>query len=342
MKFFDIIKIRDVDIEKSQKDLYLNTPEFWDCADSINLNLVKNNCANIQAKYSKLEQNPKLISKQFLIAYIIGIIGTSLGIFLLTEGIGGDFSIVIIILSWIYAGVLHQTYKKLAIDIIKLQIAKTKNWIYDPKEDYQKWNKIKNIYPELFDKGNKNRYLEDQFWGKTQFKNKEFYFHSGLFSYDVESRDSKGRRHTTTYKKNFIALYTPKKINSRFYIYPENLFSQIGNLFTKKEIETESNEFNKSFAFSYNGSKVDNNMEIIRTLSPSVQEKLVELKNRKKSVSVLFSGNVVTFMFEGILFKKLHTNFRKSLEIDQKDIEFIDKELQDVVDISTEMMQYLD
>jgi hypothetical protein len=341
MIFFDILKPNLEDISIAEKTLYKNTTKMWDPSGTINYDLIKSNCAKIEATFMQLEKNPNQISKQFMTSYIIGGVGTLLGILIFLIN-SSQFGFLIIFLSWIYTGILVSTYKKLVIDLIKLQIAKTNFWAYDPNVSKGNWRSHNQLFPELFSLGNQNQYFEDQFWGKTEFKSKDNYFHSGLFSYDVVTRDSKGRRHTTTYKKHFISVYTEKEIKTRFKISPEGVFNKIGNFFSKKEINTESNEFNKAFAFSYNGSKDNEAQNIVKVLSPAVQDKLLSMKNKKGSYSALFSNHAVTFIFDGLFFKQIHTDFKKSLVIDSRDSDFLENELNTVIDISNEIMQYLD
>lgn len=343
MEFFKLLKVDSQKITSAEKNLFLNPPQIlWDTVDTVNIPSIRSRCAKVEAKCQFLEENPKHLSKQFLKSYIIGIIGTSIGLSLFIFGVGDNLGIFLIILSWIYTGFLYKEIKKLTVDIIKLQIAKQKNWIYNPDEDYSKWKKLSQVYPELFDMGNEKQYIEDQFWGDINYKNKVFYFHSGLYSYDVVTRDSKGRRHSTTYKKHFFNIYVSKSINCKFILTPENMFDKIGNMFSKKEINTESNRFNKTFAFSYRGPKEEQSQHIVKVLTPAVQEKLLSIHDRKKNPQILFNDNVISFMFDGTLFKKLHTNFKKSLDLDQRDVDFLTHELEDILDITTEMVQYLD
>lgn len=169
-----------------------------------------------------------------------------------------------------------------------------------------------------------------------------FNFYTGLFSYDIETRDSKGRTQTTTYKRHFFAIKLDKSIKARFFLYPENVFSKIGNLFTKKEINTESIEFNRTFAFSYDGRKNESAFDIVKVLSPSLQLKLLDLNKRKKDMNVLFMNECVFFDFRGKLLKKMDTNLLKDIEISQKDKDLIKNELNNLIEISREVVDCLD
>ena len=337
-----LIKTTPEEIELAKSKISSKISTVWDPALEVNLDTIRTNSAKIEAKYLQLQKNPKKIKNQFLLAYSILIIGIIIGVLILITT--GSFQVTFFLIFFLSFPIffLHSSYKSLSVDIIKLQIAEQKSWVYNPEHDRTKWSSLRRVFPEIFTEGNENQYVEDQFWGTTKVKNKAFHFHSGLFSYDVVTRDSKGRRHTTTYKKHYISLYTPKKLKCRFHLHPEGAFSKIGNIFTKKEIKTESNAFNKTFAFSYKGSKGENAQEIVKTLSPAIQDKLVELSKRKNGTEVLFNDNTITFRFDGIFFKNLHTNLKKSLKINSKDLEYIDQELSTLSEISSEVIQYLD
>jgi hypothetical protein len=245
--------------------------------------------------------------------------------------------------------IMYASLNRLGKDLIKLQIANENNWLYEPNQDPNLWQNYANQFPEIFKKGEKNQNLEDIFWGALKNGENYNYFVSGLFHYTTTSRDSKGRRHDTIHTNNFFAIKLPKKLNSRFYLYPENTFSKIGNFFTKKEINTESIKFNKTFAFSYNGSKGEKALEIVKTLSPRVQEELLRFNdnNKKKNsfhggISVLFVDDIVLFSSSGPLISKLKTNFLKSIVISLDDKEILSKQITEAINITSQMSKYLD
>jgi hypothetical protein len=337
-----LIKTTPEEIQFAKSQISSKNSTVWDPTLPVNFDTIRENCAKIKAKYIKLQNEPNKIKKQFLVSYCIMGIGIILGLLILFTQNSFESGVFLIFFLSAPLFILNSSYKSLSIDIIKLQIAEQKSWVYDPNSDMGKWNHLKNHFPELFSEGDENQYVEDQFWGTTKVGNKTFYFNSGLFSYDVVTRDSKGRRHRSTYKKHYISLYTPKELKCRFHLHPDTAFSKIGNFFTKKEINTESNEFNNTFAFSYKGPKGENAQEIVKTLSPAVQDKLVQLAQRKNGVEILFNKNAITFRFDGVFFNTLHTNLKESLDINSKDLKFFESEISDLASISSEVVQYLD
>ena len=56
---------------------------------------------------------------------------------------------------------------------------------------------------------------------------------------------------------------------------------------------------------------------------------------------MLFDGEVFLVLFRGKLLHNLKTNFSKSLKVDSEDVATIKTELKKVLDISTEMLHYI-
>lgn len=332
-----LLKPTNEDVEQAKKEIFKKAQTPWDPTMSFDFETVKDNSAEIEAKFENLEKNPNQISKHYGFAWGFFAILFSIGltITILTGII--HFVIFGFILGILPVGIVNQMYKKLGVDLVKLQIAKEKNWIYDPHKNSPKWRQLKDNFPEIFKKGNKNRYVEDQYWGDV----KNTQFHMGLFSYTVETGSGKNKS-STTYHKNYFAMKLEKPLKSRFFLYPENTFSKIGNFFTKKEINTESIEFNKQFAFSYNGSKGEKAQEIVKTLSPAVQQELLDMNKKKGDFEVLFVNNCIVFLFDGKLLPKPKTNFRKSLKVAKEDKQIIEKQINELITIGSKIYSYLD
>jgi hypothetical protein len=344
--FFNLLKPTKQNKEKAQTAFETKTKTYWDATNGLDLNRVKTNSLEIFSKFEKLKEDPKIISRQKRLGMIIGIIGTIISlvftpvILYVSDGNGGIIFVMIII-SWIYYGIVRGYYKNLAIDLVKAEIARENHWLYDPEHDSSKWRQLSQYFPEIFQKGNKSQYVEDQFWGVFDKKGKQTHFNTGRFSYTIESGSGKNRN-STTYEKYYFIFAIPKDLKSRFYLYPENTFSKIGNFFSKKEINTESITFNKTFAFSYNGKKGDNALHIVKTLSPAIQEKLIHLAKDKSDTNILFAHNTISFCFNGYMLNKTKTDFAKSLELAPEDKRIVEEQMNFLIDISTEMTRFLD
>jgi len=341
---YKLINPSETNFELAKKDFENKKKNYWDPTGQLNLPEIMKNSVEINAQLLKLKENPTQIKKHKFWGIIVGIIGILACGSLLYTGIFGneiDFPLILICLSWVPYITIIAIYKSLTIDLIKAQIAKENNWLYDPKYNPYKWSTLKNYFPEVFDKGNKNQYVEDQFWGVTQNGLKTTYFTTGKFTYTIEKGSGK-HKSSTTFHKHYFAFPLEKELKSRFLLYPENGFSKLKNFFTKKEINTESIEFNKTFAFLYNGQKGDKAMDIVKTLSPVIQEKILKLKNEKGETTILFVQNTIIFLFEGIMLKNIMTNFDENVVIKQEDKDTFTNQLQTLIGISNEMMKYLD
>lgn len=333
-------------IKKAESEFENTNKNFWDATDSLNLTKVKANSIKIFSQYEKLKENPKIIKKQKRNGLIIGIVGTIL-LSILFYNIGKNLSeshglLVLYIIPWIYYSGVIAYYKSLGVDLVKAQIAKENHWLYDPEHDSIKQRNLATYFPEIFKKGNKRQYVEDQFWGTfTDKDNKITHFNTGRFSYTIESGSGKNK-HSTTHHKHYFIFALPKNLKSRFHLYPENIGSKIGNFFKSKEINTESIEFNKTFAFSYNGQKGDKALHIVKTLSPAVQEKLIQLTKKKKQTNILFAHNTITFCFNGYMLTKPKTDLSKEIKLNPEDKNEIEGSMDFLLEISTEMSKYLD
>ena len=307
----------------------------------INTQRVNSNLINIGNLYETIKtKRNKLHSKNnfFKLLMVLGVF-VGIGGFILIKHI---LPIIVGVLFFMpYVG-LRSFLSNISKDIIKVQIAEENNWLYDPEKDYSSWSQLRHNYKEIFNKGDESQCLEDQFWGSVKKDNKDYYFNTGLFHYTTVSRDSKGRTQRHPHIEHFIGVRLNKKINSRFYLYPENVFSKIGNFFTKKEINTQSIEFNKTFAFSYNGKKSEQGMEIVQTLSPAVQQKLIQLKKENGSVRILFCDDSVFFNFNGTMMNSYETDLLKDSNISEKDKALFNKKINTLIDISSDISKYLD
>ena len=306
--------------------------DIWDPIKTFSRKRVLENCASLQATYEQIQKNPSYIKKIRNKSILIGIL-----IALPLIYIGIQYQIEVLVWGIVVLGLsffsVYMYLKKIAKDIIKWGIAQKNNWVYDPNTDVLRAREFMREYPEIFRKGDKGQSLDDQFWGT----HKKISFTAGLFQYKVSS----GRNNSsTTYHRHYYAIKSPKT-DIRFHLYPEGIGSKVANVFTKKQINTESIAFNKAFAFSYKGKKEEKAIDIVRTLTPAVQQMLVDLKQKRALLEVLFAEDTIIFLFKGNLLKKLSTNFVKSSNIHDSDARKIEEELSLVLDTAKELIDIL-
>ena len=340
--FFNVDKEK---LEKSKEKILatLEKKDYWDASNyKIDLFKISADNSENELKYEELkEKNNAKASfyKILLISILIGVLMIGFSSYT-----GANLYFFALMLMFGLPSWYHSKLKKLGKDLVKVQIANKKNWIYMPSENSYMWRTYATVFSEVFSKGDESQSFEDVFLGDFERNMKNHKFVAGNFSYYTVSTDSEGRRHRTRHDKHFFSIKLPKNLESRFFIYPESVFSKIGNFFTKKEINLESSKFNKIFAFKYSGKKDEKSLDIVKTLSPRVQEELVSMyENGGKGLEVLFTSECVVFSFDGVMMPKMKTDFIfNSLNIEQEDIDTIEKKLSILTDISSEMVKYLD
>jgi hypothetical protein len=331
------LKIEEPYLTEAKTGLYVNLPQLWDPTESINLERIKSQCINLEAQYKYLQHNPNVIKYQYKSGIIVGVIGTLIGILpLLFYSIQVGFYFICI--SWFYLIAQKSFYTDITKDIIKLQLANKKNWLFDPLQNKTKWSHLKKMFPLVFKKGDQNQRVENMFWGNFLYNNKSHYFHAGELSYDIQKLGINGKYRKVKQTEHYIIVYNEKNIHSTFMLIPETFKSK----FNKKEIKTESHEFNRRYSFVYEGSKFSKELNIVKILSPAVQEKLLTLCRKNEDISILFHKNTIVFNLKGPMFKEIHTNFKNNSAIDQRDIDLIDSKLTNLTEISSGIIKYLD
>lgn len=304
----------------------------WDPLNAFTPLRIRENCAKLEASFERLQNDSNFLGKFRMQTWLFGIFALLAGIglsFLFNSLMPGIYGVMICIGS-IVVSIIY--LRNLSKDLIKFGIAKKENWVYDPDVDTMRARDFILKFPEIFKKGTRNHEVEDQFWGTY----KKVEFHSGLFRYVIQrGRDS------TRVQTHYYAIKMKSPLKQRFHLYPENFGSKLANLFTKKQISTESIAFNKAFAFSYDGKREEKALDIVATLTPAVQQQLVDLKRKKKLLEVLFTKDCIIFLFSGVLLKKLETNLAKSLEISKNDVDKVRDELQSVLDVSETLVDIL-
>lgn len=227
--------------------------------------------------------------------------------------------------------------QKTQIDIIKKLAADRYNWKYDPSERKDRWEKASQFMPEIFNRGNNGQNIQDQFWGKYQ----EMDFWSGIFHYRISSGSGKNRRNTK-FDTHFFCIRLPENLENRFSIMPETMSAKVFNFFKKKDLDLESQDFNKAFMVSYKEKRSEQELDIVSSLSPSVQIRLLDMKKENGSFSVLFAGNVAVFLFQGRLFKDMESDFiSKGVFLDFRDRQYLDDKMAAILSIIEELTLYI-
>ncbi len=322
--------------------------QIWDpVGETITLNTFSGIRKELEEKAQGYIENPSIPKRNLLLLSIpifvavsatLFIPGFAIGVMSIDDGNGIFLFLLPFVPPVIYIGWVF----KLQRDLIKMLIAQQEGWVYSPNERPNRWSKLVKKYPELLQKGDTDRNFQDEFWGMTEYQGKPVHFWSGIFEYVTESRDSKGRRSRTTHRQNVFAIQLRKKLQTDFRLVPEHFGHRLLHWFRRKEIDTESTAFNKAFAVYYNGEKVEKQLEIIKTLSPSVQMRLLQMRESFGKFSLQFRDDAVVIVFPGRLLKWMKTNFFRQVAVDVRDKEKLRNRLKSVLDISGDIIRFLD
>lgn len=336
MSFFGM-GYSSAEIEKYKSDLKNNLNDsFWDPSGVIDKETALKNSSKLLIKQEKLKEKLNG-SKRYLWAFF-SLFFLGLAFFLISIDIVPLF-IISFIIAVLIPIIRSISIKSMEKDLIKLSYAKKNGFLYNPDRNFSKYSPMLSKFPELFRKGNIKHNFEDQMWGTYDGK---IPFYTSVFSYTNVTHDNKGNRHEHTYYDYCFFIKLAKPMNKRFMLVKEGIGSKIANLFTKKEINTESIEFNKFFAFKYEGKKVEEGSEIVKILSPAVQSSLVNLRKQFGGVEVLFTTDCVGFSFDRDLFRHFRSNLSKTGEIDPEVNEKVSGMIKTLIQLSYAVSKYND
>lgn len=318
---------------------------FWDpLGESIYQGKFSTDNTKLQKKYAYYLKHPKAPLRNLLLFLIpvfllIGVIGygPAREIFwdLISSG-NDDNSEGIIILPFIPAVIYYWRVRRLQIDLIKMLLADKFGWAYSSQQNTSRWKLLKTRFSEIFEKGNQRQYVEDEFWGV--FEGNPFW--SALFHYEVRSGSGKSRT-VRKYNRTVFCLQLRKIVAASFHIQKDSGM-KFFRFFKGKSVDTESTEFNNQFDVYSSNKKVESPQKILEVLTPAVQMKLLELVRRNGKCEVLFKDDMVFFVFNGRPLKNMKTNFFKKVDISQKDQESLTHRFHDILDISDDIVPYLD
>jgi hypothetical protein len=305
----------------------------WSLLGEINEFELKKEMDSFLNEYNSEENKNKIKTqlKFYKYASIILIIFTFLGFYflkimvsrLLIIFIGLCVGLCVLFISFYFLTKQKQTDD--LIDYLKLNSAKEKGWLYSYKTNYSDCNRLLARVPKIFAKGNTlYRYVKDQFYGNLIVDGKKVPFHLGDFFYQVSSGSGKNKN-VNDYTKHFFAFKNPKVLKESFLITPEKISDKLKNFFIKKDVNLESNEFNKKFYFDYSGDSKKIKAFIAKIMTPSTQLKLLDLVDKNKKLIVLFEKEFTIFLFDGFLLK--NQKAFSSMELNSFFIENLEQEL---------------
>jgi len=350
--------------------------DFWDPVDSnIKLGRFKKPRQAMKEKFKELQKSPRKLkltywSLVFLGIFVWGGMGywsyrdSSSSMTFLFGGEDTDGLFWVLLLAWVPLFGFMSYVKNLQVDLIKERIAEKRKWVYNPAESSRHWQSLKTKFPSIFAKGNKNQNVQDEIWGKYKNDDQDIDFYSGIFEYSKESGSNK-KKHTTRYFQTFFGIRLNEKLNKDLILTPNGKIKKVFKALLSEKISLESVEFNEIFSIEYGG-KTEEKLDIFKMLSPAVQLELIRLGKESRDLKILFSGSTFLFIQNGFLFqkekmnfifrffigmipfakqvfiRKMNSDFIKKVEISPKDEAFFEKKITNLLNIATEIPQYLD
>ncbi|MFT4313279.1 MAG: hypothetical protein ACMXYA_02640 [Candidatus Woesearchaeota archaeon] len=214
-----------------------------------------------------------------------------------------------------------------------------KKYIYLPKTQYQYWQMYATEFPELFSLGDTGQRITEVFWGQETINEKKIDFVTGIFHYGIRRGTGKNRR-TDYYQNHFFILHFPKKIPVRFSLIEKKFLQHKIPGFSVRKLTTESFEFNKKFLISYKDTSSENEVSIMSSLTPKVQEEFLGLAQKKKSLRCAITPHAFAITAEGYVLRRLKTNFAKDTTIREEDVQIFSQEIQNLQKTLHEITRY--
>ena len=319
------------------------TRPYWDpLAGSLSaeaVEAIRGHESSVKAEYDRLQQDPGSIRKNLvryvLIALAVFVAGVALLVLIhppLTKSTELLFALPF--MGALPLGGYMFWMKKLQQDMVELMVADRFTWLFDPAPDSDKWRQLATMCPEVFNKGNRAQYIDNQFWGFLEDGQRGFWL--GRFNYTVGHDQSEHTYRDSVYT---FELKHPTPVD--FSLVPPTTMGKLEDLVTSKGISTEATEFNKRFHIQYKGDRGLVGADIFQVLSPDVQEALVQFKEAHHDFRMVFSGAGVFVVLRGDL-KVAFTNFRKSVALDERDASVIQKAIDSSVALADKMLPCLD
>ncbi len=182
------------------------------------------------------------------------------------------------------AGKWYMRDTTIATDARKLLYARENGWLYSPNRRSGRLEVLQKAFPALFRLGNESRSLEDEWWGSVPIAGKPTDCWLARFTY----AERQGK-HSTSYEASVIGLRLPRLAQWSLSIVPETMGKRFLNLFTRRDLDTSSDDFDRAFTVVYDGDKDRMLPFLKRTVTPPLQHLLLALKRNYERGGVLMA-----------------------------------------------------
>jgi hypothetical protein len=336
-----LVQVTEEDVQRVSLRYSDDHHGVWDPAGLFDFESVVKNSSVIIAKYEKLKSDPGLPARQKKKRLIISgiLMGLTLPILLLDLFAFVVFLIIMGIVVLIIYATFTKFYKSLCYDLIKILMALAKRWFYDPFPSAEKWMALRNLYPEIFNRGNAHQNVEDQFWGKFRAGDRDFDFYAGLFHYARVTKDSKGKSHRRDYEKNFFCLRPGKSFGIRFFLFTHKTGASSSEI-DSRAVKSNSAEFDRNFNIS-TSPEPDAAENIVRGFPSDVLSKLNGMFQTKGPFGMLVTENCVFYVFDGPFLPRIKSDLIKSIEMDPEDMGYFDREFSMLTGLTSDIIRSL-
>lgn len=295
---------------------------------------------------SSLERSETFI-KKFYNVIIGSLVALALASLYLLFAVSFEFFIVLAFASGILFVFFFSFLSRLKKRLIKVKLAQKNGWRFNPYKASILYQEFSRQFPKIFSLGTSDRSLEDVFWGSFTKDGKTYDFISGDFNYARVTSSGK-KKSKQFFKDHFFILRLSTSISHPFSLSPKTLGSRFANLFSKKDILTESIDFNKRFTFSYEGNGGQTQSSIVSVLNPKMLEDLLSFHETKAKKArslggtrIFFQKDCVVFTAPGPFFKANRVFTLQHLEIFPLDAKRFQKELDFFFLLARELSQNL-
>jgi hypothetical protein len=316
-------------IEESQK--------FWDVLDGeITAKEFEKETTRIRASFEKFKKNPRKHINRGIFFCVIGVL-------VLIGGMFYPFFVPVADLEMLIRVVFFSAFPFFAIGIIsltsgqaakkqmtKLLFAEKNGWLFDAHDNRDRLNQLQTKFKTL-NKGTDTG-ITEQYWGHTTINGKHFDFYTALHSYSIRTG-----KHEQNYTNTIMIFKLPQTIQNPFYVVESS-----AGIFSAKDVELESVEFNKKYVVNFSKKNSGSPSEIMHIITPAVQNKFLELAKKFDYFTADFSGDAVLFSIGSDLLDTFEPDILGTFELNPAHEAEIKNNLKQLFDTAGEILKYID
>lgn len=236
----------------------------------------------------------------------------------------------VIVISFVGLVLFYFYMRGLQEEVILLLLCEKKGWVYNPDPDYGRANKLAHLFPDVFNRGDRElRKVDNQIWG-TFGKEDKCSFWSCMFHF--EQQDSRYDIQGDAYDKPVFVFELPVILPVHFSLFSNGLHT---------DVKTESIEFNNKYRIILQDKGKHAHASVVKILSPSVIVRLMEFADTYAVDCISFNHNCMVVLFNTQVWKAQYTNFVNRVAIDERDTKNFDHLLEQLTELTQTIRQYM-